>query len=516
MSIVTVALNAASALPLTLESIAAQDHDDLQVIVVDGGSWDATATVLDTYADVIDRHVVRSDAGIYYAMNDALAEVAKEYVIFMNAGDNFYCADAISRMVRGLTGTPDIFYGNHVYVAGQLDVLKRSASFDLIAGQLATGAIDGVWQESIPGHQATFCRADLLRTLRFDTRLKVCADHDLLFRAYDQGASMLYVDEVVAHYYGGGFSMQMGERTRLECAATYRRFSDRPEAVDRYFFPQGAPFPRHTARTGLRLAGLVPADRIRTDYGDQGDWVIADGGELLSPDHATGGIELSGHNGIADQRADVLVDGTVVGSADLPRGDYRVEIDFADAVPARSLVTVRPLHHAPPGEHDAALGFLLRRFEFHAAGSARDVGLLVGESLPFRHDMQMRLLPMLGTGWAQPEDSHVWSIGAQSDLWIKASADAGTLRFDMGGNPHVPDGRQPIVLRVNGETVASAESDHGAPVMLEIDCTRAPWAAGRINRVTIAPEVVAQPPVETGDTRLLGVCLRRLDVAGRR
>ena len=231
-TVVTIARNAASALPLTLESVIAQDYANLEIAVVDGMSWDGTGRVLDRYAPLVDSIVVEEDAGIYQAMNRAAERATKEFVIFMNAGDQFFCADAISRMVRGVNGEADIFYGNHIYDSARRELFRRAADFGLISDRLAAGAIAVDWLDAIPCHQATFTRSDLLRDLRFDTRLRVSADHELLFRAHEAGARMLYVDELVARYFGGGFSAAMGERTRLEGASVYRRFSDRPDLVD--------------------------------------------------------------------------------------------------------------------------------------------------------------------------------------------------------------------------------------------------------------------------------------------
>ena len=218
VSIVTIALNAAGALPLTLESAIAQDHGNIEIIVVDGASWDNTSSTLRRYESAIDRIVVAEDAGIYYAMNDALSYATKDYVIFMNAGDQFYCAQAVSRMMNARQNDPDVLYGDHIYVDRRLEFFKRAVPFELLMESLVDGVIDIAWIDRIPCHQATFFRTDLLRRLRFDTRLQVTADHDVLFRAYAVGARMQYVDEIVCHYFGGGLSAVAGERTRLEGA----------------------------------------------------------------------------------------------------------------------------------------------------------------------------------------------------------------------------------------------------------------------------------------------------------
>ena len=51
ISIVTITYNAASTLRPTLDSVAMQEHDDVEHIIVDGASTDATADIARQYAE---------------------------------------------------------------------------------------------------------------------------------------------------------------------------------------------------------------------------------------------------------------------------------------------------------------------------------------------------------------------------------------------------------------------------------------------------------------------------------
>ena len=87
-------------LPLTIESVLGQTYPEIEYLVVDGLSHDATGAVLDRYAGRIDRVLHYEDGGIYDAMNFAAREAANEYILFLNAGDRFYCADAIEALMK--------------------------------------------------------------------------------------------------------------------------------------------------------------------------------------------------------------------------------------------------------------------------------------------------------------------------------------------------------------------------------------------------------------------------------
>ena len=516
ITVVTIALNAASALPLTLESVIAQDYGNLEIAVVDGMSWDGTGRVLDRYAPLVDSIVVEEDAGIYHAMNRAAERATKDFVIFMNAGDQFFCEDAISRMVRGVREDTDIFYGNHIYDFARLELFKRSADFSLISERLAAGRVDIDWLESIPCHQATFTRTALLRKMRFDTRLRVSADHELLFRAHEAGARMVYVDELVARYFGGGYSAAMGERTRLEGASVYRRFSDRPDLVDKFFYPHGSPYDPQTERTGIKLCGFYPPLSGSVPEGSMtgGDHVAAAGCSFVSSTGESAGLELTGHSGVDDQTVSLLANEEEIGSAPLPRGSFRLEIDFSRPVPGRSVVMLRPSRaHALSAGTAAASAFTIRSFRFYDAEQRGADRLAPGQSLFFRNGNISDFRAALGTGWSDPETTHLWSLGPRSELWLKASAETDRLTFTISGNPHVEGGRQQVAFLVNGVEVASGVTERGGQAIVELPCHDDIWRRGQINRVEIRPSQIGTPPAGSGDTRMLGICLWRMDVA---
>jgi glycosyltransferase involved in cell wall biosynthesis len=118
VSVVTITLNAARDLPITIESVAGQDFDDFEYVVVDGQSWDASHDVFRRYAKEINRVVEVEDSGVYSAMNFAVTQCRGKYIIFMNAGDTFYSAQALANVFANLDGEePDLIHGDHIYVS---------------------------------------------------------------------------------------------------------------------------------------------------------------------------------------------------------------------------------------------------------------------------------------------------------------------------------------------------------------------------------------------------------------
>jgi glycosyltransferase involved in cell wall biosynthesis len=90
LTVVMATLNAAPDLPGSLGSLAAQDSRDFEVVLVDGGSSDATcqlaASLLEA-AGIPHRIVELPGSGIYEALNRGLREAEGEWVYVIGADD---------------------------------------------------------------------------------------------------------------------------------------------------------------------------------------------------------------------------------------------------------------------------------------------------------------------------------------------------------------------------------------------------------------------------------------------
>jgi glycosyltransferase involved in cell wall biosynthesis len=91
VSVVTVTLNNAAGLRETLSSLANLQTRPIEVVIVDGGSTDSTAAVVDAYRDTLDvRYSSEPDGGIYDAMNKGHRVVRGSLVHYLNAGDTVF------------------------------------------------------------------------------------------------------------------------------------------------------------------------------------------------------------------------------------------------------------------------------------------------------------------------------------------------------------------------------------------------------------------------------------------
>jgi GT2 family glycosyltransferase len=112
VSALVVSWNAASQLPACLAALDAQDHDELELVVVDNASTDGTAAVLDRLADRAWRHPLRivrnaTNRGFAGAINDGLAVTDAEAVLFCNV-DIDPAPDLVRRCVAVLRSRPQV------------------------------------------------------------------------------------------------------------------------------------------------------------------------------------------------------------------------------------------------------------------------------------------------------------------------------------------------------------------------------------------------------------------------
>lgn len=96
ISVVTVSYNHAAFLEDTLRSVLDQDYPDLEYIVVDGGSQDGTAEILDRYRDRLAYCVSEPDRGQSHALNKGFARATGDILAWLNSDDR-YAPDALWR-----------------------------------------------------------------------------------------------------------------------------------------------------------------------------------------------------------------------------------------------------------------------------------------------------------------------------------------------------------------------------------------------------------------------------------
>ncbi len=202
VSLLVTVYNAEKNLPLTLESIDEQDYDDLEVVIVDGGSTDGTVELIQAFAaraagrkGFCVQWISEPDGGLYDAMNKAFRMSTGEVAAVCN--DKLCKPNAVSKMAAALEQGGADCVGVHadlVYVQGDRVIREW---------RMGQGRISEGW---MPGHPTLFLRRAVYEKYgMYDTSYRCAADYEFMVRFLKDAENKLaYVPEIlVAMFYGG-------------------------------------------------------------------------------------------------------------------------------------------------------------------------------------------------------------------------------------------------------------------------------------------------------------------------
>lgn len=202
VSLLVTVYNVKETLPVTLQSISAQDYPDLEVVIVDGGSTDGTVELIEVFAAQAKgragfsvRWVSEPDDGLYDAMNKAFRMSSGDVVAVCN--DKLCKPNAVSLFLAAIEQGGERCVGAHadlVYVEGERVVRE----WRMGQGRLSEG-----W---MPGHPTLFLRREIYEAYGlYNTSYHCAADYEFMVRFLkDEENELAYVPEIlVAMFYGG-------------------------------------------------------------------------------------------------------------------------------------------------------------------------------------------------------------------------------------------------------------------------------------------------------------------------
>ncbi len=196
ITIVTVVLNGEKFLERTIKSVLDQTYNEIEFIVIDGGSIDGTLDIINKYSNSIDYWVSENDFGIYDAMNKGIKLANGKWINFLNAGDTFSNGNVITNIFSiEKYKNINIIYGNHI-VRYDEGILKEAK----------IGKLSDLWKGSQFCHQATFVSLEFHKLFPFNSRLKIVADFEFFYRAWKGNANFHRYEETICIYQAGGLS----------------------------------------------------------------------------------------------------------------------------------------------------------------------------------------------------------------------------------------------------------------------------------------------------------------------
>lgn len=214
VTVATVVYNGSGCIEKTMRSVLEQTYENIEYVVIDGASTDGTLDIIRSAENLIDFWQSEKDDGPYDAMNKAARIAQGRWILFMNAGDTFHSPRAVANAIQDTPHDADFIIGHHTYVStdgAEHDTM--TADFEETWKNLTSGNLTHAWKHGIPCHQSTFTRTKLICEHQYNTRYRITADHDFMYRMRKNGASFHHCDSHIAYYHGGGISA----KNQLRC-----------------------------------------------------------------------------------------------------------------------------------------------------------------------------------------------------------------------------------------------------------------------------------------------------------
>ena len=200
VSIIIPVLNSASTLRKCLDSIKEQTYPGLELIILDGGSTDATVDILREYNDQITHWHSETDDGVYDAMNKGIKVSTGDWSYFLGADD--VLLSGFSRIIESFQDHNTIYYGDVVMPVRNRRYDGRFSAYKLACRNIC--------------HQSVFYPEAVWGKHTFNLKYTGLADYELNMRCFgDPDIRFEYIPETVARFQDSKGISQMRPDTKF-------------------------------------------------------------------------------------------------------------------------------------------------------------------------------------------------------------------------------------------------------------------------------------------------------------
>ena len=221
ITLVTATYNSAAVIEDCLNSVMQQDYHDVEHLIIDGNSSDATLSIIQRYQSHNSniRFVSEPDAGIYDALNKGIGLAQGEVIGFVHSDDLLSHSTVLSKIVKCFEkGHIDGVYGDLIYVDKQNSskAIRTWKSCDFKPKLLSKG-----W---MPAHPTLFLKKEVyLKHGHFNLNYQIASDYDFMLRILkDKSLCFKYLPEVITKMRVGGVSNRSLKNVFLKSREDFR------------------------------------------------------------------------------------------------------------------------------------------------------------------------------------------------------------------------------------------------------------------------------------------------------
>lgn len=207
ISIITITYNSEATLEETIKSVINQGYNELEYIIVDGGSTDSTLNIVNKYRKFITKVISESDKGISDAFNKGIKLATGELIGIINSDDLLY-PNALKYINKEIKDDTDIIYGDIIRFGDNRSERISKANDNIKSLEYGFSCMY---------HPSTFIRKRAYNKYGlYEINNKYCMDRELLLRMFKANAKFQRIEHVLAKFRVGGISCTSYNKTALE------------------------------------------------------------------------------------------------------------------------------------------------------------------------------------------------------------------------------------------------------------------------------------------------------------
>lgn len=171
VSVIIPCYNHAKYLSRAIDSVLAQSHRRVEIIVVDDGSTDDTQAAAARYPAV--KYVYQHNQGPSAARNTGIDQSSGDYLVFLDA-DDWLFEDALYTNLQYLAAKP-----HAGFVSGAYMLAEKGSNDEVIKEITRDHYLHLLQRNYIAMHATVMYRREALAQFRFDAALRGCEDYDV-------------------------------------------------------------------------------------------------------------------------------------------------------------------------------------------------------------------------------------------------------------------------------------------------------------------------------------------------
>lgn len=203
LSIITITYNCEKTIVKCLDSMISQTYDNIEYIIVDGGSTDQTLKIVESYSKIIDKLISEPDEGIYDALNKGIRISTGDVIGFLHSDDVFANNKILENIMRVfISFDTDVVYGD-IEILKDLNDLKPKRKW--ISKKFHPSLLALGW---MPAHTSLFVKTSLYSKFGyFNTSFSISGDYDFILRIFkNREVNSYYMNETIVKMLDGGVS----------------------------------------------------------------------------------------------------------------------------------------------------------------------------------------------------------------------------------------------------------------------------------------------------------------------